>query len=57
MSERDHLQRLHAVLATGEDQLGRGEGREHAPEPRAEIIEAARKRARESQHPHSEVLP
>ncbi len=46
MEERDRLQCLRTALAVGQEQLDRGEGRLYGPELRAEIHEAAHRKAR-----------
>lgn len=55
--DRDSLHRLRAAIAIGQDQLDRGEGREYTPKLHDEIIEAARRKAREGTQPHPDVLP
>jgi antitoxin ParD1/3/4 len=57
MEERDALQRLRADVAAAQEQFDRGEGREYTPELHAEILETARKRAREGEQPRPDVLP
>ena len=57
MEERDSLQRLRAALAIGQEQLDRGQGQPYTPELHAEIVDAARRRAREGKQPHDDVVP
>ena len=51
------LERLRAAVATGFEQIERGEGREYTPEVYAEILANARRKIREGHRPNPDVLP
>ncbi len=55
--DRLKLERLHAALQIGLDQLDRGEGREFTPDVSAEILANARRKVREGHRPDPDVCP